>query len=150
MKNTAKILPMILILIVGACKKTGDQAETDHTKPFFASTYLGGSGHEFCEAIALDAAGNIYIAGNTYALDFPTTEGAYNREHRGKSDVFLAKFDNNLETLLASTLIGGSEGENAYTILFDSRGFVYVAGYTTSTDFPTTAQAYDTQFNGGD
>ena len=141
---------MILILIVGACKKTGDQAETDHIKPVFASTYLGGSGHEFCEAIALDAAGNIYIAGNTYALDFPTTEGAYNREHRGKSDVFLAKFDNNLETLLASTLIGGSEGENAYTILFDSRGFVYVAGYTTSTDFPTTAQAYDTQFNGGD
>ena len=95
MKKESKLILIILILFVAACNKTGD--------PVFASTYLGGNGHEFCEAIALDDDGNIYVAGNTRSLDFPTTEGAYNRNPNGKSDVFIAKFDNDLETLLAST-----------------------------------------------
>jgi len=118
--------------------------------PEFASTYLGGNGHEFCEAIAIDDEGNIYVAGNTRSLDFPTTKGAYNRNPKGKSDVFIAKFDNELKTLLASTLIGGDEDECAYTMLFDPQGYVYVAGYTSSEDFPTTEQAYDKNYNGGD
>jgi len=142
MKNDAKIILIILILFVAACNKTGD--------PVFASTYLGGNGHEFCAAIALDDVGNIYVAGNTRSLDFPTTAGAYNRDPKGKSDVFIAKFDNELETLLASTLIGGDGDECAYTMLFDLRGYVYIAGYTSSKNFPATALAYDKNYNGGD
>ena len=88
MKKESKLILIILILFVAACNKTGD--------PVFASTYLGGNGHEFCEAIALDDDGNIYVAGNTRSLDFPTTTGAYNRDLKGKSDVFIAKFDNEL------------------------------------------------------
>jgi ankyrin repeat protein/predicted O-methyltransferase YrrM len=64
--------------------------------------------------------------------------------------VFVAKFDNELKTLLASTLIGGDEDECAYTILSDPQGYVYVAGYTSSQNFPTTEQAYDKNYNGGD
>ncbi|MFC2156853.1 ankyrin repeat domain-containing protein [Acidobacteriota bacterium] len=150
MKYYAKIILLILIISVGSCLGKMDPADTNLIKPVFASTYLGGNGNEFCEAIAVDDAGNIYIAGNTRALDFPTTEGAYNRDPKGNSDVFIAKFDNDLETLLASTLIGGSEGECAYSILHDPRGFVYVAGYTTSNNFPTTSSAYDTDYSGGD
>ena len=149
MKKGARIIPVILLLLISACKER-DQIERNPVKPEFASTYLGGKGHEFCEAIAVDDEGYIYVAGNTRSLDFPTTEGAYNREAKGKSDVFIAKFDNDLETLLACTLIGGGEDECAYTILFDRRGYVYVAGYTSSKDFPTTAHAYDEEYNGGD
>ncbi len=149
MKNGAKIILIILILFVSMCYE-GCQVDRDHIKPEFASTYLGGKGHEFCEAIAVDDEGNIYVAGNTRSLDFPTTEGAYNRNPKGKSDVFIAKFDNKLKTLLASTLIGGDEDECAYTMLFDPQGYVYVAGYTSSEDFPTTEQAYDKNYNGGD
>jgi ankyrin repeat protein len=142
MKKESKLILIILILFVAACNKTRD--------PVFASTYLGGNGHEFCEAIALDDVGNIYVAGNTRSLDFPATEGAYNRNPIGKSDVFIAKFDNELETLLASTLIGGDGDECAYTMLFDPQGFVYVAGYTSSKNFPATARAFDKDYNGGD
>ena len=149
MKNDAKTILVILILFVSMCYE-GCQIDRDHIKPEFASTYFGGNGHEFCEAIAVDDEGNIYAAGNTRSLDFPTTESAYTRNPKGKSDVFIAKFDNELKTLLASTLIGGDEDECAYTMLFDPRGYVYVAGYTSSEDFPTTEQAYDRNYNGGD
>ncbi|MFC1564706.1 ankyrin repeat domain-containing protein [candidate division KSB1 bacterium] len=115
----------------------------------YAATYLGGIGKEFCEAIALDDEGNVYVAGNTYAEDFPTTPGAYNRDYMGKGDVFIAKFDKDFKTLIASTLVGGDEGECAYDMLFDKRGYIYVVGYTSSENFPTTASAYDRSYNGG-
>jgi ankyrin repeat protein len=159
-KNAAKLIFIIFVLFVAACQKSnressetaaiGDQVNINHMNPVFVSTYLGGNGNEFCEAIALDGDGNIYVAGNTRSPDFPTSEGAYNRNPMGKSDVIVAKFDNNLETLLAATLIGGSEDECAYAMLFDPRGFVYVAGYTSSKNFPTTELAYDKNYNGGE
>ncbi len=142
--NSSKIILIILILFIAMCQESAKETSE------YAATYLGGSEHEFCEAIALDDERNIYVSGNTRSLDFPTTESAYNRNPKGKSDVFIAKFDNDLETLLASTIIGGDEDECAYTMLFDSRGYVYVAGYTSSKNFPTTAHAYDEDYNGGE
>ena len=144
MRYGAKIILVILFLSTAMCHETAQEISE------FASTYLGGKGHEFCEAIAVDDEGNIYVAGNTRSRDFPTTTGAYNRDPKGKSDVFIAKFDNELETLLASTLIGGDEDECAYSMLFDPQGYVYVAGYSSSENFPTTAQSFDEDYNGGD
>jgi len=149
-KNAAKIILILFTLLTATCIETGDQVNKKQLIPEFAATYLGGIGNEFCEAIAVDDAGNIYVAGNTHSLDFPTTEGTYNRDPKGKSDVFIAKFDKNLERLIAATLIGGSQDECAYTMLFDPSGYLYVAGYTSSADFPTTEHAYDKKYNGGD
>ncbi len=132
------------ILCIASCREAVRQNSE------FASTYLGGKDHEFCEAITLDDDGYIYVAGNTRSQDFPTTPGAYNRESHGKSDVFIAKFDNELQTLIASTLIGGDEDECAYAILNGHKGYIYVAGYTSSKNFPTTERSYDSDYNGGD
>jgi len=159
-KNSALVMLIIFILSVVACQEsnrefsktaaTGDLVKENGLNPVFVSTYLGGQGSEFCEAIAVDGEGNIYVAGNTRSPDFPTTEGAYNRNPMGKSDVIVVKFDNNLETLLAATLIGGGEDDCAYAMLFDPRGFVYMAGYTSSKNFPTTAHSFDNHYNGGE
>ena len=90
MKKNFNIILIILIVFsshyyapaqenVGAIR-TEEQSSRNRMNPVFASTYLGGNGHEFCAAVAIDNAGNVYLAGNTHSLDFPTTAGVYNRE----------------------------------------------------------------------
>ena len=63
----------------------------------------------------MNNSGEIYVASRTESLDFPTTVGAYDTGYNGApSDVFVAKFDSGLTTLLASTFIGGSGGEGLW------------------------------------
>ena len=96
------------------------------------STYLGSSGGESGSAIAVDSEGNAYVTGETGAADFPTTTGT---PFRGGTDVFVAKLDPE-GALVYSTLLGGSSWEHAYAIAVDGSGHAYVAGSTSSPDFP--------------
>ena len=119
--------------------------------PLLASTYLGGTEGqtELATSIARDSSGNIYVTGFTRSSDFPTTSGAYDTTYHDWSDVFVSKFDSELNNLLASTYFGGSEDEEAHTIAIGEGNAIYVAGYTVSMeDFPTTSGAYDTSYNG--
>ncbi|MFC2132795.1 ankyrin repeat domain-containing protein [Bacteroidota bacterium] len=141
---TISVLP---VLAQKSNKLSRDQIK-DAARDYFA-TYVGGKGNEFCEAIALDEMGNVYIAGNTHAKDFPTTPGSYNSTPKGKGDVFIMKLDKELKIVLASTLIGGNENECAYSMLYDDKGYIYIAGYTDSKDFPTTTSSYCTNYKGG-
>ena len=108
--------------------------------PAFAySTYLGGSRSTNANAIAVDSAGNAYIAGNTGATDFPTAHPYQGGNNGGNA--FIAKLSADGSGLVYSTYLGGSGGENAAGIAVDSAGNAYIAGSTYSTDFPL-ANAY--------
>jgi len=124
-----------------------------------SSLALDGSGNVFLydvvSSLALDGSGNVYIAGSTMSSDFPTISGAYDESLNGYGDGFVSKLDSSLSNLLASTFIGGNEGkevlyfDTANSLALDENGNVYVAGGTTSSDFPTTPGAYDESYNGG-
>jgi len=114
-------------------------------------TYLGGSGREIHSThnLAIDDHGNAYVSVWTSSRDFPTTPGAFQRAYGGGySDWAVAKFSPT-GRLVASTLIGGREGENPDGIYVDAAGNVYLSGYTRSPNFPVTADALQKTNQGG-
>jgi len=101
------------------------------------STYLGGATIEAINGIAVDSAGNAYVAGTTGSSDFPVISGAYQSSFNGGSyDAFVAKLNAAGTALLFSTYLGGTANDAANAIAIDAAGKVYVAGDTYSTDFP--------------
>lgn len=112
---------------------------------FIYSTYLGGEGNDVPEDITVDSSGNIYVVGETSSLDFPTTLGAYNRIHESGNpmDGFVTKFAPNGADLIYSTYIGGTLTDSIYSITVDASGCALVTGATTSTNFPLTPNATD-------
>ena len=116
----------------------------DATGAVVYSTYLGGSSDDQGYGIAVDSSGNAYVTGDTYSSDFPTTASAYQPALNGISDAFVTELNAAGNGLLYSTYLGGSKGDFGQGIAVDSSGNAYVTGYTYSSDFPTTAGAYDT------
>jgi len=107
------------------------------------STYLGGSGSEEAHGIALDAAGNVYIAGYTQSSDFPT-HTPLQASLAGTINAFVTKLNSTGSALVYSTYLGGSFIDSASGIAVDSTGSAYVAGYTLSTNFPTVSPLQST------
>jgi hypothetical protein len=120
-------------------------AAYDLTKPLVIdpvliySTFLGGSGQDNGLAISVDPSGNAYVTGDTASANFPTVN-PIQASRNGSQDAFVSKFNAAGSALIYSTYLGGSAGfENGWDIDVDSAGNAYVAGRTTSTDFPVTA-----------
>jgi hypothetical protein len=111
-------------------------------------TFLGGISTENGLAIGLDSSANAYVTGTTSSADFPTTPGAVDTTANGASDVFVAKLNATGNGLIYATYVGGSGSESGISIAVDGSGVAYVTGETTSTNFPTTAGAFDTTANG--
>lgn len=128
------------------------------------STYLGGSFRDYVgvllsgaypsgqqagssQGVALDSRGNVYLAGYTESVDFPTKGGLgpppvkNSGPGSGVPYVYVTKFNSN-GTLAYSTYVGGSFGDIGAAIAVDSAGAAYVGGNTTSPDFPITAGAF--------
>jgi hypothetical protein len=102
------------------------------------STYLGGSLEDSANGIALDGAGNIYIAGSTASTDFPVI-GAAQGSTGGSGDAFAAKISADDAHVVYATYLGGTGADQALAIAVDQSNSAYITGSTTSTDFPTTA-----------
>ncbi|MCA1624115.1 MAG: SBBP repeat-containing protein, partial [Acidobacteria bacterium] len=117
------------------------------------STFLGGSDADEGRGIAVDSTGNAYLTGFTDdgATDYPTTAGAFDTTHNGNTDAFATKLNTTGSALIYSTFLGGSSHDFGLGIAVDSAGNAYLTGRTDdgTTDYPTTAGAFDTTHNGG-
>jgi len=123
------------------------------------STYLGGTDYEVGADIAVDASGNAYVLGETRSTDFPTSDNAWDSQIASGtcgedpffypcSDLFITKLNADGSALLYSTYLGGTRYQQAWRIAVDSSGHAYVAGLTSSDDFPTV-NAFQSDFHGG-
>jgi hypothetical protein len=105
------------------------------------STYLGGSGSDAGNSIAVDSTGNAYVTGITESNDFPTTPGAFQTLCNGGSGCvqtgFVVEINAAGSALVYSTYLGGSVFDVGTGIAVDSAGHAYVIGSTSSNDFPT-------------
>ena len=114
------------------------------------STYFGGSGDELNTFVAIDGSGNIYLAGSTTSPNLPVSSGVFQSTLNGTQNVFIAKITppaispTQSASLVYVTYLGGNGSDTPVGIGVDAAGDAFVAGSTTSTNFPTTASAYQT------
>src|SRR5882762_6696924 len=134
------------------------------------STYLGGSDSEWGFGVAVDSQDNAYLTGATCSSDFPVTPSAFQALYQGNprqpinnqivcgSNAFVSKLSSNTilsnlnpalpepVSLVYSTYLGGSGGDEAFGIAADSQGSAYVTGFTCSANFPVTPLAFQTTY----
>ena len=149
---------------------SGGQPVTDLNAPFFIAgdgfvaklnstgtqilfaTYLGGKLDDTPTSIAVDSAGNIFVAGATLSSDFPTTPSAVQPQYHNHDesqnpffflgDGFLTKLAPKADSIIYSTYLGGTGDDSITALALDATGAAYVTGTTSSPDFPTTANAF--------
>jgi len=152
-KNPADFAAAVAVDASGNAYVTGKNAgglvfvskfSSDGTSLLY-NTVLGSGYEGVAEAIAVDASGRAYVTGAASA-GFPTTADALQTTAGAGSHAFVTVLDPTGATLVYSSYLAGSIGEQGNSVAVDASGNVYVTGYTESLDFPTTAGAYQTTF----
>jgi Beta-propeller repeat len=108
-------------------------------------SYLGGTGPDFGDAIALGPNNVAYLTGQTRSLNFPTTTGAYSTSGNASGQAYVTLVNTNAAVGAPpaySTFLGGTGGDDGFGIRVDATGNAYVAGGTSSSDFPITFGAF--------
>ena len=114
------------------------------------STLSGSTADNWGFTSTYDTLGNLYAAGIAFGVGYPTTIGAYSTVFLGGDfDISISKFDPAGANLLYSTYLGGSDNEMPHSLVHDSQNNLILLGSSSSTNFPTTAGAYDQTFNLG-
>ena len=111
------------------------------TAGLIASTYLGGAGQDLPRTIALAPDGQVYVAGYTRSIDYPTTPNSFRPFYGGGGDAFLTRINLSAMALTYSTFLGGSGQDQATKILVDPSNHVAITGFTLSNNFPVTTNA---------
>jgi len=118
------------------------------------ATFLGGADGDFDSSIAVDRAGMAYVTGQTRSSDFPSTPDAFDKTcgtdgncnsdgyHRYE-DAFIVKLNATGSALQYATFLGGEANDISQYIAIGEDGAVFVTGYTVSSDFPFTPNAFD-------
>jgi gliding motility-associated-like protein len=126
------------------------------------ASYLGGSDLDQPHSMVVDPFNNLIVAGRSFSSNFPTTFGAYDPSYNGGGDIVITKFNATGTSLLGSTFVGGSglDGANCFAseltfgslkynygddarseVIIDNNQNIYVAGPSSSTNFPITSNA---------
>ena len=113
------------------------------------STYSGSTGDNWGTTACNDQLGNAFGAGINFQTGYPISTGAFQSTFGGNCDASISKFNQNGTGLLYSTYIGGQRAEIPLSIICDAQNNLVVMGITGSSNYPTTAGAYDVSFNGG-
>ncbi len=127
------------------------------------ATYVGGTDSDVPYSLFIPANGEIYILGASTSSDYPTSAGCFDNSYNGGSDIVVTHLNSTGTALIGSTYVGGS-GEDGGgwgipwsmnthdsqrgEIIADAAGNAWVASFTNSGDFPTSAGAYSTVLNG--
>ncbi len=133
-----RVIPMLAVLAAG-CWWNISIAWASNLEMEYG-TYLGGSNIDKGRGIAVDSEGCVHITGITLSDDFPIRDAyqtIYGGDAGGWGDVFVTKFSSTGSSIIYSTYLGGSKGEESGGIVLDSFGYVYVSGATDSYNFPT-------------
>ncbi len=120
----------------------------DEPEDLLYSTFLGGSGEDAGDSLALDAAGNATVTGYTQSSNFPTTPGAFEGSYSGYTDIFVSRLNSAGNARLYSTFLGGSDEDYGYSLALDAANNITLTGITGSSDFPTTRGAFDGSYSG--
>jgi hypothetical protein len=125
-----------------------DVKEYNRTEPLVIdpvlvySTYLGGSSDDGGYGLTVDSQGHAFLTGYTDSTDFPIVGTTLTSAPSGNFEAFVAELSADGNSLVYSTYLGGSGGDFGSDIALDSAGAAYVVGNTSSTDFPVTANAF--------
>lgn len=114
-----------------------------------SATYLGGSANEAPDAISVGDGGRVYVSGSTASANFPTTLGAYDITHSTAEDAFVAILSADLDSLLASTLIGGNGSDMECATAISTDGSIFAAFRTESTGLPISTGAVQSNLSPG-
>ena len=126
---------------------SGNDARTGNDRLGNSAVY--NYGDQYRGDVMVDGVGNIYVASSTNSTNFPTPNGYRTSYQGGASDGVAVKLSADLRTLLWATYLGGSEADAAYSLQLDATRGVYIAGGTTSTNFPVTSGSYRPSAFGG-
>lgn len=120
------------------------------------STFSGSAADNWGSTATPAEGGNLYSAGVTnhfagtlFSGTYPVTSGAFQTTYGGLYDFGILKYDSIGQTLLYASYLGGSESESPHSLVVNNKNELVILGTTSSSDFPTTANAFDRTFGGG-
>lgn len=102
------------------------------------STYLGGNGNDTISDLFIDNSNNVHVVGASFSTIFPTTPTAFQTSLVANYDGFITKLNSNGNSLIYSSLLGGSGVDGIMSVFVNNAGEAYVTGYTNSTNFTVT------------